>query len=61
MSKIDLRLLLQNKLIANSNVPTTETPSNSNAPPPKPAPRRELKRMASTVRPHRALRPRRRS
>jgi hypothetical protein len=59
MSKLDLRLLLDRSLsqtIANSNTAA----ANTNVPAP-PRPRDAKPKPAPPVRPHRALRPRRRS
>jgi hypothetical protein len=60
MPKIDLRLL-PNQLIANTNEPKPDEVKPA-SPPVVAKPRREpMPRLAPPVRPHRALRPRRRS
>jgi hypothetical protein len=57
MPKIDLRELLQNKLIANTNAPT-DGAAQPNA---KPKAQHQARRFAPPVRMNKALRPRRRS
>ncbi len=57
MPKIDLRELLQNKLIANTNTPA----ATDGAVPPPAKPQPPVRRFAPPVRMNKALRPRRRS